>query len=88
MVKLVGSYTGVVGLPLYWILEPARQDGAQAYAEYRAEHWGDEGLVAHRLRLRLEGKLVRDAREVGYRERDATDRLGGYGDCDELSVRH
>ena len=35
----------VIGLPLYWVLEPSRQDGAKAYAEQRAEQ-GDGRLHA------------------------------------------
>src|SRR3954447_26187916 len=30
----------VIGLPLYWILEPARQEGALAYSDRRAIGWG------------------------------------------------
>lgn len=31
----------VVGLPLYWILEPSRQAGAQEGVEHRFAHWGE-----------------------------------------------
>jgi mono/diheme cytochrome c family protein len=30
----------VIGLPLYWVLEPSRQAGAQEGAELRLAHWG------------------------------------------------
>jgi len=30
----------VIGLPLYWILEPSRQEGALAYSDRRAIGWG------------------------------------------------
>jgi hypothetical protein len=32
----------VIGLPLYWILEPSRQEGALAYSDERAIEWGRE----------------------------------------------
>jgi mono/diheme cytochrome c family protein len=40
-VGLLFLIVSVIGLPLYWILEPARQEGAQAYSEERAAHWGE-----------------------------------------------
>ena len=41
-IGLLFLIVSVIGLPLYWILEPARQDGAVAYSEHRAIHWGEE----------------------------------------------
>jgi mono/diheme cytochrome c family protein len=32
----------VIGLPLYWVLEPNRQEGAVAFADERAIEWGRE----------------------------------------------
>ncbi len=41
-VGLLFLVVSVIGLPLYWILEPARQDGALAYSDRRAIGWGKE----------------------------------------------
>jgi mono/diheme cytochrome c family protein len=41
-VGLLFLIVSVIGLPLYWILEPGRQEGALAYSNQRATHWGEE----------------------------------------------
>src|SRR3954469_14775633 len=41
-IGLLFLIVSVVGLPLYWVLEPARQKGAAAYSVERATHWGEE----------------------------------------------
>ena len=41
-VGLLFLIVSVVGLPLYWVLEPARQVGAKAYSIQRATGWGRE----------------------------------------------
>ena len=41
-VGLLFLLVSVVGLPLVWILEPARQTGAKAYSVERATGWGEE----------------------------------------------
>src|SRR3954454_9185566 len=39
-VALIFLVVIVIGLPLYWILEPSRQEGALAYSDQRAIGWG------------------------------------------------
>jgi mono/diheme cytochrome c family protein len=41
-IGLLFLVVSVIGLPLYWILEPARQEGAQAYSIKRATGWGKD----------------------------------------------
>jgi mono/diheme cytochrome c family protein len=41
-IGLLFLVVSVIGLPLYWILEPGRQQGAQAYSEKRAIGWGKD----------------------------------------------
>src|SRR3954468_12050421 len=41
-IGLLFLIVSVIGLPLYWILEPARQQGAQAYSIKRATGWGKD----------------------------------------------
>jgi mono/diheme cytochrome c family protein len=41
-IGLLFLIVSVIGLPLYWILEPSRQKGAEAYSVERATHWGEE----------------------------------------------
>jgi mono/diheme cytochrome c family protein len=41
-IGLLFLVVSVVGLPLYWVLEPARQVGAKAYSVKRATGWGKE----------------------------------------------
>lgn len=41
-IGLLFLVVSVIGLPLYWILEPARQQGAQAYSIKRATGWGKD----------------------------------------------
>lgn len=44
-IGLLFLIVSVVGLPLYWILEPSRQAGAQEFSDHRAIGWG-KGLFA------------------------------------------
>ena len=39
-IGLLFLIVSVIGLPLYWILEPTRQEGALAYSDERAIEWG------------------------------------------------
>ncbi len=41
-IGLLFLLVSVVGLPLYWVLEPSRQAGAQEYDRERAIEWGRE----------------------------------------------
>ncbi|MEO6124451.1 MAG: cytochrome c [Ilumatobacteraceae bacterium] len=41
-IGLLFLIVSVVGLPLYWILEPSRQAGAQEHSDNRAIGWGKE----------------------------------------------
>jgi mono/diheme cytochrome c family protein len=41
-IGLLFLVVSVIGLPLYWVLEPARQKGAEAFSEERAIGWGEE----------------------------------------------
>lgn len=41
-IGLLFLVVSVIGLPLYWILEPARQVGAKEYSVERATKWGAE----------------------------------------------
>jgi mono/diheme cytochrome c family protein len=41
-IGLLFLIVSVIGLPLYWILEPGRQEGAQAYSVKRATGWGKD----------------------------------------------
>ena len=41
-IGLLFLLVSVIGLPLYWILEPARQVGAKEYSVERATEWGAE----------------------------------------------
>ncbi len=39
-VGLLFLVVSVIGLPLYWVLEPGRQAGAKAFSDHRAIGWG------------------------------------------------
>jgi mono/diheme cytochrome c family protein len=41
-VGLLFLVVSAIGLPLYWVLEPSRQEGALAQSEQRAIGWGEE----------------------------------------------
>ncbi|CAB4885503.1 unannotated protein [freshwater metagenome] len=41
-IGLLFLVVSVIGLPLYWILEPGRQVGAKEYSVERATNWGSE----------------------------------------------
>ncbi|MCU1393598.1 MAG: hypothetical protein JWM34_2026 [Ilumatobacteraceae bacterium] len=41
-IGLLFLVVSVIGLPLYWILEPSRQEGAQAFSDKRAIGWGKD----------------------------------------------
>jgi len=41
-IGLLFLVVSVIGLPLYWILEPSRQEGALAYSDKRAIGWGKD----------------------------------------------
>lgn len=41
-IGLLFLVVSVIGLPLYWILEPARQTGAKAFSNHRAVSWGSD----------------------------------------------